>query len=214
MKNIKTLLEEIEKEKELLEAGEDMEQPEAQPKAPDESSEDDEDAPEEKLEDYLHQGKSDYTPEDLIEIVKYCETLIEKENDENDEDGEKKGNSDLGEIGLDLIAAYAQMMPSTVISQIIHDLQDIFELEDTMLESVITEGASFFTNAKNSPAKKAAKELMINSYKKNKTKIDKRNDKWKYSDIAKKIAKFHKLAFKGLGKIKGKKLHPDLNKGK
>jgi len=181
----------------------------------------DDEGKDEKLEDHAPDGKGHYTADDLREIIDYVRHQLEEELKDDDEDdsedldnasadgdvkqGKKKDGDDIGEIGLDLIYEYADLLPETVINQIVDDLKDMFEIEDTMLESIITEGSAFFTKAKKSPAARAAAKLMKTSYGKNKKTINKRNNKWRSTEIGKKIIGFHKKVYKGLGKIKGKR---------
>jgi hypothetical protein len=173
---------------------------------------DDEEEPEEEnLKDHAPDGKGHYSPDDLREIVDYVYTIIEKENgtdgesgDDEDDDGKKKSN-DMGEVGLDLIYEYADLLPETVINQIVDDLKGIFEIDDTMLESIVNEGSAFFTKSKKGPVAQAAAKLTTDGYKKNKGKIKKRNTVWRGSDIGKKIAELHKKVWKGAGKMKGKR---------
>lgn len=207
------LLEEI-AEEQLREAEGDL-PPEKAPADPgaggeaDLGDDEDDDEKEENLKDVAPEGKGHYTPDDLREIVDYCYTLIEKEQEEDDVDGDGDGKtaSDLGEVGLDLIYEYADLLPETVINQIVDDLKDTFEIEDTMLESIIEEGSAFFAKSSKGPAAKAAKALLVGAYKKNKKKIKKRNGKWRTSEIGKKIAALHKKIFKGAGKLTAKRLH-------
>jgi hypothetical protein len=168
---------------------------------------DDDEEKEEKLTDHAPDGKGHYTPDDLREIIDYVNDLLDKEKDKSDsDDGDDEDSDDIGEIGLDLIYEYADLLPETVINQIVDDLKDMFEIEDTMLESIISEGSAFFTKASSSPAAAAARKVMRSSYKKNKAKIKKRNGKWRNSEIGKKIAALHKKIMKGVGKLKGKRV--------
>lgn len=218
-KLFKTLLEEI-AEDELTEAKGDIAPDETAPApkaAPDlggadlDDDEDDEDKPEEKITDHAADGKGHYTPDDLREIIDYVYDVLEKEQDEadpDDPDGDDKKKDDIGEIGLDLIYEYADLLPETVINQIVDDLKDIFEIEDTMLEGIISEGSAFFSKAKGGAGAKAARQKMREYYRKNKAKIKKRNGKWRNSETGKKMAALHKKIMKGVGKMKGKRLHP------
>lgn len=229
-KSILNLLEEISAEKDLLEAkgdldmGDDMgaggKPPAAGGKPPAgkgadmdfSGDEDDEEEKEEKLSDHTPDGKGHYTADDLREIIDYVRDLIQKEVDEGDdedEDGKKSEPDDIGEIGLDLIYEYADLFPETVINQIVDDLKDMFEIEDTMLEAIVTEGSAFFNKSKKGPAAKAAAKQMRAYYRKNKAKIMNRNKKWRNSEIGKKIAALHHKIFKStmsMGKIKGKRV--------
>ena len=207
MKLLKDLLEEIQEEQNMLEAKDNELAPEEQPQDTDDDNDDEED---EKIQDHLSDGKGHYSPSDLREVIDYCYTLIEKEQEEDkDGDGDGKTASDLGEIGLDLIYEYADLLPESVVNQIVDDLKKTFEIEDTMLEGIIEEGSAFFTKSSKGPAAKAAKALMIGAYKKNKSKIKKRNSKWRGSDLGKKIAALHAKIWKSAGKMKGKRLHPE-----
>lgn len=162
----------------------------------------------------LPDGKGHYTADDLREIIDYVRDLLKDELDGADEDdddmggGKDKGGEpdDIGEIGLDLIYEYADLLPETVINQMVDDLKDMFEIEDTMLEQIVSEGSAFFNKAKKSPAAIAAKKKMREFYVKNKKRIMARNQKWRNTDIGKKIAKLHKSIFKGIGKVKGKRV--------
>ena len=213
-KLLKDLLEEI-AEEELQEAKGDIAPDETAPApAPldggdDLDDDDDEDKPEEKISDHAADGKGHYTPDDLREIIDYVYDVLEKELDEpaSDEDGDDNKKDDIGEIGLDLIYEYADLLPETVINQIVDDLKDIFEIEDTMLEGIISEGSAFFSKGKGGPGAKAARQKMREYYRKNKSKIKKRNTKWRNSDVGKKMAALHKKIMKGVGKMKGKRLH-------
>jgi len=211
-KNLKTLKELME---ELNEAGDELggtsaEVPVKQPKPVAAGLPDDDEPEEEHLKDHAPDGKGHYSPDDLREIIDYVYDILDKEKEdsgagEDDEDG-KKGTSDVGEVGLDLIYEYADLLPETVINQIVDDLKDTFEIEDTMLESIISEGASsFFTKSNKGPAAKAAAAIMTGTYKKNKGKIKKRNSNWRNSDIGKKIAALHTKIWKNAGKMKGKR---------
>lgn len=170
----------------------------------------DEEEKEEKISDHAPDGKGHYTADDLREIIDYVRDLLEKElkdnDDEEDEDGKKKDSDDIGEIGLDLIYEYADLLPETVINQIVDDLKDMFEIEDTMLESIVTEGSAFFLKSNKGPAAKAAIKKMREFYRKNKSKILSRNRKWRSSEVGKKMADLHKKIFSGMGKVKGKRV--------
>lgn len=211
-KLLKDLLEEIQEEERLKEAKGDID-PDAgmDSPAPDDLGDEDDDEDEEKeekLTDHAPDGKGHYTPDDLREIIDYVYDVLEKEQESSDdEDGEDKKKDDIGEIGLDLIYEYADLLPETVINQIVDDLKDIFEIEDTMLEQILDEGSAFFTKGKGGPAAKAARQKMREYYRKNKSKIKKRNNKWRNSDVGKKMAALHKKIMKGVGKLKGKRLH-------
>jgi ribosomal protein L12E/L44/L45/RPP1/RPP2 len=213
LKTFKELLEDIQQE-ELLEAKGDIDPAVAPAPAGaeddlDDDEMDDDEEKDENLKDVAADGKGHYTADDLREIVDYCYTLIEKEQEEDqvDGDGDGKTASDLGEVGLDLIYEYADLLPETVINQIVDDLKDTFEIEDTMLEGIIEEGSAFFTKSSKGPAAKAAKALLTSAYKKNKSKIKKRNKKWRNSELGAKIAALHKKIFKGAGNLKGKRVH-------
>lgn len=72
-------------------------------------------------------SENPYTADDLREIIDFIYDILEKEN----KDDKKKKEKD---IGLDLIYEYADMIPETVINQMINDLKDMFEIEDTILD--------------------------------------------------------------------------------
>lgn len=169
---------------------------------------DEEEEPEEHLKDHAPDGKGHYSPDDLREIIDYVYDILDKEKDESgagDDDEKKEGASDVGEVGLDLIYEYADLLPETVINQIVDDLKDTFEIEDTMLESIVNEGSAFFSKSKKGPAAKAAAKILTDTYVKNKGKIKKRNSNWRNSDIGKKISALHNKIWKNAGKMKGKR---------
>lgn len=202
-KNILEMLEEMQSA--LLEA----EEEEMKGKPPVDTGEvdDDDEEKEEKISDHTPDGKGHYTADDLREIIDYVRDLLKDEQAEDgDDDDDKKGGDDIGEIGLDLIYEYADLFPETVINQIVDDLKDMFEIEDTMLESIVLEGASFFNKAKQGPAAQAARKKMREFYRKNKNKILARNKKWRASEMGQKISSLHKKIFKGMGKVKGKRV--------
>lgn len=215
-KSLKDLLEEVQEEKELLEAKPDIEEEDED--LDDEEDTDDDAEPEkkkdEKISDHAPDGKGHYTADDLREIIDYVRDLLEKEKEEDgddeaetpDGDKKKKKEEDVGEIGLDLIYEYADLLPETVINQIVDDLKDMFEIEDTMLESIIAEGSAFFMKSKKGPAAVAAARKMRQYYRKNKARILARNKKWRNSLIGKKMAELHRKIFSGMGKIKGKRV--------
>lgn len=202
-KKLRDLLEEIQEEQfDLFEAPQDdVELADADA---DEDLDDDEEK-DEKLSDHAPDGKGHYTADELREIIDYVYDVLKKEEDEEGEEGEGK-KDDIGEIGLDLIYEYADLLPETVINQIVDDLKDIFEIEDTMLESIVTEGSAFFTKSMKGPAAQAAKRKMREYYRKNKLKIKNRNKKWRNSPIGKKMAALHKKIMKGAGKVHGKRV--------
>lgn len=198
-KSILSMLEE-EEQKALLEAAE--KEMDVAPET--EMDDEDEEEKDEKIGDHAPDGKGHYTADDLREIIDYVRDLLKEEKDEDDEEDEE--DDSMGEIGLDLIYEYADLLPETVINQIVDDLKDMFEIEDTMLENIVVEGASFFNKAKKSPAAIAARKKMREYYKQNKSKIIKRNSKWRNSLIGKKMSDLHKKIYKGMGKVKGKRV--------
>lgn len=222
-KNLLSILEEVQEELEVLEEaglppeqGADAGAPPPKPKAPvdgedgDGDEDDDADEDDENLSDAAPDGKGHYTADDLREIVDYVRDLIEKElkDDDDAEDGDAK-EDDIGEIGLDLIYEYADMLPETVINQIVDDLKDMFEIEDTMLEKIMAEGSTFFAKSKKGPAAKAAMASMKKGFIKNIKKIKKRNSKWRNTELGKKMAALHKKIFKStatMHKCKGKRV--------
>jgi hypothetical protein len=216
-KSILTMLEEIQVEKDLLEAKGDMDMAgdtgkdsSDDGKTPVDNDMDDEDEEkEEKISDHLPHGKGHYSSDDLREIIDYVRDLIKKEVEDDDDGDKKEEPDDIGEVGLDLIYEYADLLPETVINQLVTDLTEMFEIEDTMLESIVTEGSAFFNKSKKGPAAKAAAKQMRAYYRKNKAAIMKRNKKWRNSEIGKKIAALHHKIFKtgmSMGKIKGKRV--------
>ncbi len=201
-KSILNMLEEDEIKKALLEAAEE----DADIKPEPEIGDDEEEEKDEKIGDHAPDGKGHYTADDLREIIDYVRDLLKEEKGEDDEEEDEEEDEGLGEVGLDLIYEYADLMPETVINQIVDDLKDMFEIEDTMLEQIVTEGSSFFNKAKKGPAALAARAKMREFYKQNKTKIGKRNAKWRNSLIGKKMGDLHKKIYKGMGKVKGKRV--------
>jgi len=193
-KSILSMLEEEEAKRAILEAEEEKQ-----------AAEEDEEEKDEKISDHAPDGKGHYTADDLREIIDYVRDLLKEEEEKEDDEDEKKDDG-VGEIGLDLIYEYADLIPETVINQIVDDLKDMFEIEDTMLESIVVEGASFFNKSKQGPAAKAARAKMREFYKQNKSKIIKRNSKWRNSLIGKKMSDLHKKIYKGMGKVKGKRV--------
>lgn len=160
----------------------------------DDEDTDDEDKKDDSDEDLTPDNGTDYTPEDFREIVDYVYDILDKEDD-----GEL--NESVGEIGLDLLYDYADALPQTVLNQIVEDLKQVFEIEDTMLESIVTEGAAFVKSKKGSIAKALQKKAK-KYYKSNKSKVKAKNTKWRKSEIGKKILAFHKKALKQFGKKK------------
>lgn len=151
---------------------------------------------EEKLDDVAPDGKGEYDADDLREIIDYVYEILDKEDD-----GEE--NDSVEEIGLDLIYEYADVMPDTVINQLVDDLKEMFEIEDTMLESAL------FMKSKKGKGALLAKKTMTKVYKKNKKAIKSKAKSFRTSPEGKKIASMHKKAYKGLCK-KTKRLHtPD-----
>lgn len=143
-------------------------------------------------------GKGDYTPEDFREIIDYVYDILDKEDDD-------ELNESVGEIGLDLLYNYADVMPQTMLNQIVDDLKEMFEIEDTMLESIISEGAVFVKKKKGMIAKAAAKKARL-YYKKNKAKLKMKGAKWRKSSHGKKLIKLHKKVQARLGDKKGMRL--------
>jgi hypothetical protein len=179
-KNFYDLIKEAE-EFRLLEA-EEVEEPEVEEP---EDEDDIEEPKEETIDGATPEGKGEYDADDLREVIDYVYDLLDKEDD-----GEE--NDSVEEIGLDLIYEYADIMPDTLINQIVQDLKEMFEIEDTMLESAL------FVKSKKGVAAKAAKKKMTQFYKKNKKAIKSEAKSWRTSPQGKKIAKLHKKAFKGL----------------
>ena len=207
LKSIKTLLEEIQEEQLELDLKE-ADAPEVEPETDETDEDDEEEKEDEKVADHAPDGKGHYSADDLREIIDYVYGVLKKEDEDagDEEDGEDKKKDDVGEIGLDLIYEYADLLPETVINQIVDDLKDIFEIEDTMLESIVEEGSAFFSKSKKGPAAKAAQKKMREFYRKNKTKIKVRNKKWRASPIGKKMAQLHRKIMKHLGKVQGKRV--------
>lgn len=217
MKNIKSLLEDIEKEKQLEEAKGDFPPEKGAPVedagddvAPE--TDEDEENEDETVADHAPDGKGHYSADDLREIIDYVYDVLRKEDEESGDGGDDDDDEDNkkdGDIGLDIIYEYADLLPETVINQIVDDLKDIFEIEDTMLESIVTEGSAFFSKSQKGPAAKAARKAMRAFYRKNKSKILKRNKKWRAGEHGKKMIKLHRKAMsKGswIGKVKGKRV--------
>ena len=93
-------------------------------------------------------------------------------------------------------------MPDTLINQLVDDLKEMFEIEDTMLEAL-------FTKSKKGKGAQLVKKTMTKVYKKNKKSIKSKAKAFRTSQEGKKIVKMHKKAYKGLCK-KTKRLHtPD-----
>ena len=182
---------------ELVEADDDLKMGSGGDEDPEvDDIDDDEDTDEDKGddEDVTPDSEADYTPEDFREIIDYVYDILDKEDD-----GEL--NESIGEIGLDLLYDYAEALPQTVINQIVADLKEVFEIEDTMLESIVTEGAAFVKSKKGSIAKALQKKAK-KFYKANKNKVKANNTKWRKSAVGKKILAFHKKALKQFGKKK------------
>lgn len=219
MKKLLGLLEEIQEEKDLLEAKPPMDDEEDDIDAEDGSAPvddyDDDEEEDEKIGDHAADGKGHYTADDLREIIDYVRDLLKDEKEDDDDDDDDFGDDDdeddksdqMEEIGLDLIYEYADLLPETVINQIVDDLKDMFEIEDTMLEAIVTEGSKLFNKSRKSPAAAAARKKMMEFYKKNKAKINKRNAKWRAGEHHAKMSMLHKKAYKsGMGRIKGKRI--------
>lgn len=207
-KKFRDLLEEAVELKSIMEAPEDeldddpeLDDPELDdPELDGEEGAGDEDAGDEDAEfdEMAPDSETDYSPDDLREIIDYVYEILDKEDD-----GEL--NDSVGEIGLDLLYDYADVLPQTVVNQIVSDLKEIFEIEDTMLESIVTEGAAFVKKKKGSIAKALAKKAR-KYYKKNKTDLKNKNKKWRKSAVGKKLIALHKKMMKKLGAKKGKRL--------
>ena len=160
----------------------------------DEESEETEEAPKEPtIDDVAPDGKGEYDADDLREVIDYVYDILDREDD-----GE--GNDSVEEIGLDLIYEYADVLPDTVINQIVDDLKEMFEIEDTMLESAL------FMKSKSGKAASMAKKVMKKVYKKNIKSCKGKAKAFRTSKEGKEIAKLHKKAYKGLWK-KTKRLH-------
>lgn len=143
-------------------------------------------------------GKGDYTPDEFREIIDYVYDILDKEDDD-------ELNESVGEIGLDLLYNYADVMPQTMLNQIIDDLKEMFEIADTMLESIVTEGAKFVKKKKGMIAKAASKKARM-YYKKNKSKLKLKGAKWRKSSHGKKLIKLHKKVQARLGDKAGMRL--------
>lgn len=213
-KSFKDLLEELEESK-LYEAG--KEDPPEENAGNDDVDSDDDDDDEEKDEPSAKElpdmdKKNQYTADDLKELIAYVQDLLKKEHeedgDDDDDDDDKKKDDKFEDIGLDLISEYADLMSNSLINQIVNDLKSVFEINDSMLESVISEGGAFFNKSQSGPAAQAAKLVMRQYYRKNKAKILKRNKKWRNSEIGKRMIALHKKIMSGMG-MKGKHVvHP------
>jgi len=172
--------------------------------------EDDDELEDEELEDddegsdldteEVPSGEADYTPDEFREIIDYVYEILDREDDD-------ELNDSVGEIGLDMLYNYADVLPQTVINQIIEDLKEMFEIQDTMLESVLAEG---FVKQKKGTVAKLAKKLAAKAYKRNKSKIKLKAKKWRKSARGKKIVALHKKLFKRLGSKKGMRLVSNL----
>jgi hypothetical protein len=143
-------------------------------------------------------GKGDYTADEVREIIDYVYDILDKEDDD-------ELNESVGEIGLDLLYNYCDVMPQTMLNQIVDDLKEMFEIEDTMLESIMSEGAAFVKKKKGTIAKAAAKKARV-YYKKNKSKLKMKGAKWRKSSHGKKLIKLHKKVQARLGDKKGMRL--------
>ena len=148
--------------------------------------------------DEVPTGKGDYTADEFREIIDYIYDVLDKEDDD-------ELNDSVGEIGLELLYNYADVLPQTVINQVVDDLKEMFEIEDTLLESIVCEGAKFVKKIKGSIAKAAAKKSRI-YYKKNKSKLKLRGQKWRKSSHGKKMITLHKKVQDRLGAKKGMRL--------
>jgi len=89
----------------------------------DDELENDDDETEEDDEDLFHQGTEDYSADDFREIIDYVKDLIDLEDD-------NEINNSVDEIGLALLYDYADVMPQTLINQMVEDLKEIFEIEE------------------------------------------------------------------------------------
>lgn len=139
---------------------------------------------EEGLDDVAPEGKGEYDADDLREVIDYVYEILDKEDD-NEE------NDSVEEIGLDLIYEYADVLPDTVINQIVDDLKEMFEIEDTMLESAL------FVKSKKGKAAETAKKLMTKFYKRNKKTVKARAKSWRGSSEGKQMARLHKKVYRG-----------------
>ena len=158
---------------------------EAAPEAEDDldmdiEDEETEEAPKEPtIDDVAPEGKGEYDADDLREVIDYVYEILDKEDD-----GEE--NDSVEEIGLDLIYEYADVLPDTVINQIVDDLKEMFEIEDTMLESAL------FMKSKSGKAASMAKKVMKKVYKKNIKSCKGKAKAFRMSKEGKEIAKLHK----------------------
>lgn len=189
----KSFMDILEESHKLVEADE---EPIEEPIDDEDEEIDDED--EEANIDDVPTGKGDYSADELREVIEYVYEILDKEDDD-------ELNDSVGEIGLDLLDQYADLLPQTVINQIVDDLKEIFEIEDTMLESIMSEGAKFVKKAKGPAAKAAAKKARA-FYKKNKAKIKKNAKLWRKSAHGKKMVALHKKVMERLGAKKGMRL--------
>lgn len=200
-KSFKDLLEEIDKSRKLVEADdvEDEDEEELEQSDSDDLEDADTDkTPEQELDDEAPIGSGDYTGDDLREIIDYVYDILDREDD-------GQLNDSVGEIGLDLLYDYADMLPQTIINQIVEDLKEIFEIDDTVIESIVTEGA-VFVKKKTGALAKAIKKKAKQYYKKNKANLKMKNKKWRKSAIGKRLIALHKKILKKFGKRKGKRL--------
>lgn len=178
----------------LREKGEELPEEELDTEEEDDEFEDEDDI----NTDDVPTGKGDYTADEFREIIDYVYDILDKEDDD-------ELNESVGEIGLDLLYNYADALPQTVLNQVVDDLKEMFEIEDTMLESVVTEGAAFVKKKKGAVAKAAAK-MAKKYYKKNKSKLKLKGAKWRKSSHGKKLIKLHKKVQARLGDKKGMRL--------
>ncbi len=154
---------------------------------------DDEDDEESISDEDMPADGDDYTPDDLREVIDYVYEILDEEDD-----GEV--NDSVGEVGLDLMYEYCDTFPQATINQIVKDLKDTFEIEDSVMESIVTEGAVFVKSKKGAVAKALKKKAKM-YYKKNKAKVKMAAKKWRKSATGKKVIKLHQ---KMLKKFKGK----------
>ncbi len=197
-KNFYELLKEAEMEKEKVKK-DDMDDDLDDLDVDEEEEEEEEEKPDEKepnLDDVAPEGKGEYDAEDLREVIDYVYEILDKEDDSED-------NDSVEEIGLDLLHEYADVLPNTVINQIVDDLKEMFEIEDSMLESAL------FSKSKNGKAALMAKKITKKVYKKNIKAVKSEAKKFRTSQEGKVIANLHKQIYKNLCK-KTKRLHTPL----
>lgn len=195
-KNFYDVLKETKEEMELITEKDDMDDLGSDDE-PDDMDNDEDFGDEEKprepgISDLAPDGENKYDAEDLCEIIDMVYEILDKEDDDEE-------NESVEEIGLDLWREYSNLLPETVINQVISDLRETFDIDDQILES--------FGKSKTSPAMLAAKKLMHKHYKRNKKKLVARVKAWRVSKEGKSLIRAHKQAFKFLKIKRGKKLH-------